>query len=110
MDGRATTSSSRRWPRCATTNTQPSIPQGPPPEEEYSGRSSFDASSGGEYYEDVSENEMSYQDPTMGMNNMNAMNNMGMNPQMNMGQAQGGAQYGVYGNQAGDYLSDFEGR
>jgi transcription factor CRZ1 len=91
-----------------------SIPQGPPPEEEYSGRSSFDASSGGEYYEDVSENEMGYADPSSmaGMNNMNAMNNMGMNQQMNMAQqAHPGAQaYGVYGNQAGDYLSDFEGR
>lgn len=90
-----------------------SIPQGPPPEEEYSGRSSYDASSGGEYYDDMSENEMgSYQDPSM-MEQINNMNQMGMNQGMGMGmaQAQPGAQgYGVYGNQAGDYLSDFEGR
>lgn len=86
-----------------------SMPSGPPPEEDYGGRSSYDASSGGEYYDELSENEMgSYQDPSMGaMNNINAMNNMGQ--QMNMGQAQAGAQ-GFYGNQAGDYLSDFEGR
>lgn len=84
-----------------------SMPQGPPPEEDYSGRSSFEASSGGEYYEDMSDGEMgSYQDPQMG-----GMNNMGMQQNMNM-QAQAGAQGygGVYGNQAGDYLSDFEGR
>ena len=86
-----------------------SIPQGPPPDEDYSGRSSFDASSGGEYYDgDMSENEMgSYQDPQMG-----GMNNMGMQQNMGM-QAQGGAQGyggGVHANQAGDYLSDFEGR
>ena len=77
-----------------------SIPQGPPPEEEYSGRSSFDASSGGEYdYGDLSENDMgSYPDPQMsGMGGM---------------QAQSGAVQnfgGGYGGQ-GDYLSDFEGR
>lgn len=83
------------------------IPQGPPPEEDYSGRSSFDASSGGEYYEDLSEGEMGgYPDPSGGM----GMNQMGMHQGMPM-QAGPGAQYGnVYGNQAGDYLSDFEGR
>ena len=92
------------------------VPQGAPMDEEYSGRSSFDASSGGEYYDDMSENEMgTYPDPSMaGMNNMNAMNNMGMNQQqMHMGQVQPGAQVlgsGAYGNQTGDYLSDFEGR
>ncbi|KAK3714196.1 DNA-binding transcription factor [Vermiconidia calcicola] len=83
------------------------IPQGPPPEEDYSGRSSFDASSGGEYYDDMSENEMgTYQDPHVG----GAMNNLGM--QQNMMQAQAGAQGygGVYGGQTSDYLSDFEGR
>ena len=80
------------------------VPQGPPPEEDYSGRSSFEASSGGEYYEDMSENEMgSYQDPQMG-----GMNNMGMHQGMGI-QAQGGAQsFGGY--QTGDYLSEFEGR
>lgn len=81
-----------------------SVPQGPPPDEDvYSGRSSYDASSGGEYYDDMSENEMgTYQDPQMG-----GMNNMGMQPGMAM-QAQGGAAQG-YGYQQ-DYLSDFEGR
>lgn len=81
------------------------MPQGPPPDEEaYSGRSSFDASSGGEFYEDVSENEMGgYQDSNM--------TGMGMN-QMGSGMPVGGQQnfpsYG--GQQTGDYLSDFEGR
>ena len=89
-----------------------SIPQGPPPEEDYSGRSSFDASSGGEYYEDLSENEMgAYPDPSPQQMGMNQMNQMGMPLGMPM-QAQPGAQ--AYGqgnwNQAGDYLSDFEGR
>ena len=80
------------------------VSQGGPDEDAYSGRSSFDASSGGEYYEDISENEMgSYQDSAMsGMNN-----NMGMNQ---MGGMQPGQQNFGYGNQAGDYLSDFEGR
>ncbi|EMC97639.1 hypothetical protein BAUCODRAFT_130739 [Baudoinia panamericana UAMH 10762] len=96
------------------------MPQGPPPEEEYSGRSSFDASSGGEYYDDMSENEMGgvsgrggYADPGMGGMGMNPMSGMGMGQTMGMGQAQAGGhfQYGVQGgNQAGDYLSDFEGR
>jgi len=90
------------------------VPQGAPMDEEYGGRSSFDASSGGEYYDDMSENEMgTYPDPSMaGMNNMSAMNSMGMNQQqMGVGQVQPGAQgFGGYGNQTGDYLSDFEGR
>ncbi|KAK5138247.1 hypothetical protein LTR08_003308 [Meristemomyces frigidus] len=96
------------------------IPQGPPPEEEvYSGRSSYDASSGGEYYDDMSESELGTypHDPTMaGMNDMNAMNGdigMGQAQQhMNLGQqVQPGAQgLGVYGHQTGDYLSEFEGR
>jgi hypothetical protein len=86
------------------------IPQGPPPEEDYSGRSSFEASSGGEYYDDMSENEMgSYPDPQMG-----GMSNMSMPQSLNQGmgmQAQPGAPgYGGYGNQVGDYVSDFEGR
>ena len=85
------------------------IPQGPPPEEDYSGRSSFEASSGGEYYDDMSENEMgNYQDPQMG-----GMNNMGMPQNMSQGmgmQVQSGAPGYGYGNQVGDYVSDFEGR
>lgn len=81
------------------------VPQGPPPDEEaYSGRSSYDASSGGEFYDDHSENEMGYQDQSMG--GMNNMNHMGMN---NMGNMQ--PHMGAYGGTtAGDYLSDFEGR
>ncbi|KAF7194567.1 C2H2 finger domain transcription factor crzA [Pseudocercospora fuligena] len=81
------------------------VPQGNPPDDEaYSGRSSFDASSGGEYYEDHSENEMGYQDQNMG--GMNNMNHMGMN---NMGGMQ--PQMGAYGGTTtSDYLSDFEGR
>ncbi|KAK4549720.1 hypothetical protein LTR36_005021 [Oleoguttula mirabilis] len=93
------------------------VPSGPPPEEGYGGRSSFDVegSSGGEYYDDMSENEMgTYPDPSMsGMNNnnMSSMNGMGMNQMSDMGQAHAGAQgFGVYGNQAGDYTVDFEGR
>ena len=85
------------------------IPQGPPPEEgDYSGRNSFDGSSGPEYYDDISENEMSgsYQDP----NQMGGMD-MSMNTGMSMPQAQPGAQgFPMYGGQTGDYLSDFEGR
>ncbi|KAK4496549.1 hypothetical protein PRZ48_012529 [Zasmidium cellare] len=82
------------------------VPQGPPEEDAYSGRSSFDASSGGEYYEDISENEMgSYQDSAMGgMNNNMGMNNMGG------GMHTGNQQNFGYGNQATDYMSDFEGR
>lgn len=83
-----------------------SIPQGnPAPEEDYSGRSSFDASSGGEYYDDMSENEMgSYPDPSMGGMSMN-MSGMGM-------QHGNSQQFGshAYGGGTGDYLSDFEGR
>ena len=101
----------QQYPSLATIDWS-TIPQGPPPEEDYSGRSSFDASSGGEYYDEMSENEMGpYQDQQMG-----AMSDMGMQQNMNHGmggmQAQPGAQGygGVYGNQAGDYLSDFEGR
>jgi hypothetical protein len=86
-----------------------SIPQGPPPEEDYSGRSSFEASSGGEYYEDLSESEMGgYPDPNQ---QMGGMNHMGMHQGMPMQAGPGAQAYGgVYGNQAGDYLSDFEGR
>ena len=88
-----------------------SIPQGPPPEEElYSGRSSYDASSGGEYYDDMSEND-NYDPMMAGMNDVNAMNGtLGMS-QTHHHIAQTGAQgLGVYGNSTGDYLSDFEGR
>ena len=81
-------------------------------EEEYSGRSSFDASSGGELYEDLSENEMG--NFNAGMNNINSMNPMGVSHQpMGAAQSQGGAQGfgGPYaGNQTSDYLRDFEGR
>ena len=78
-----------------------SVPQGPPPEEDYSGRSSFEASSGGEYYDDMSENEMgTYQDPVV-------QQQMGMQQQM---QAQAGAQQGYAYQGQQDYLSDFEGR
>ncbi len=85
------------------------IPQGPPPDEDYGGRSSFEASSGNEYYDDLSGDEMGsggYSDSQMsGINSMNMQQAMGM-------QAQGGAQHqGFYGGQStGDYLSDFEGR
>ncbi|KAJ9631888.1 DNA-binding transcription factor [Taxawa tesnikishii (nom. ined.)] len=66
-------------------NGQPSI------EEEYSGRSSFDASSGGEWEGALSEGEMGYSDGGM------------------VRQQQG--QLGVGGwNGGNDYLSDFEGR
>lgn len=84
------------------------IPQGPPPDEDASGRNSFDGSHGGsDYNEDFSENDMSgYSDSNMGgMNNMNNMN-MGMNQMQTNGMQQN--YFG--GNQAGDYLSDFEGR
>ena len=104
-----------------------SIPQGPPPDEEYiSGRSSFEASSGGEYYDDMSENEMgSYQDPNMtGMDSMQQMQQQQQQQQQQMNNAQAQQQpnpgvpatqqhnfgVGVYGNQAGDYMNDFEGR
>lgn len=90
-----------------------SVPQGPPPEEDYGGRSSFDASSGGEYYEDLSENEMGgYPDASMA--GTDAMGDMAVNQQMPMGQAQPRAAqgFGVFagGNQVSDYLSDFDGR
>nr|OQO31904.1 hypothetical protein B0A51_01099 [Rachicladosporium sp. CCFEE 5018] len=72
------------------------LPQGNPPEDDFAGgRSSFDASSGGEYYEDISENEMGdYQQQVNGMG---------------MGQQQ--QQYGhQHIQQPGDYLNGFEGR
>ncbi|CAK4033067.1 Transcriptional regulator CRZ1 [Lecanosticta acicola] len=80
------------------------MPQGPPPDEDaYSGLSSFDASSGGEFYEEVSENEMGgYQDSNMTGMGMNHMSDVPV------GGAQNFSGYG--GHQAGDYLSDFEGR
>lgn len=82
-----------------------SIPQGPPPDEEvYTGRSSFDASSGGEFEYEASEGEMStYNDHNMG--------GMGNNSQMGGMQAPTQNQPGYFQpNGAGDYLSDFEGR
>lgn len=84
-----------------------SIPQGPPPDEEaYSGRSSFDASSGGELHEDLSENEMgSFQRPhDQNMGGMGGQNFGGMQQQQQQQPAQN------FGNQAGDYLNGFEGR
>ncbi|KAM0715654.1 hypothetical protein Q7P37_009152 [Cladosporium fusiforme] len=86
-----------------------SIPQGPPPDEEaYSGRSSFDASSGGELHEDISENEMgSFHRPDQNMGGMGGQN-FGMQQQQQQQQQQQPAQN--FGNQAGDYLNGFEGR
>lgn len=96
----------QQYPALATINWDSMAAGNPPPEEDYSGRSSFDASSGGEYYDDMSENEMgSYPDPTqMGMGMQN-----GMGMPVGAGAPQG---YGVYGGGGGhgDYLSDFEGR
>ncbi|TKA24745.1 hypothetical protein B0A50_05733 [Salinomyces thailandicus] len=98
-------------------------------EEDYSGRSSFDASSGGEFsnYEDLSESEIGHfnshnqsnqnrnhnNDPNMtGMNSMSSMSMGGH--QLGLAQpSPGGAQAfgGPYGGtQSGDYLGDFEGR
>ncbi|KAL1584508.1 hypothetical protein WHR41_07046 [Cladosporium halotolerans] len=78
------------------------IPQGPPPDEEvYSGRSSFDASSGGELHEDLSENEMGAYPADQNMGGMGGHQNFGMQQQSTQG-------FG--GNQAGDYLNGFEGR
>lgn len=95
-----------------------SIPQGPPPEEDYSGRSSFDAaSSGGEYYDDMSENEMgsAYPDPSqMGM--VGGMSQQQQQqPHISSLPTQLASQQGAYGALSGygghgDYLSDFEGR
>ncbi|SMR61053.1 unnamed protein product [Zymoseptoria tritici ST99CH_1E4] len=81
-----------------------SIPTGPPPmeEDEISGRSSFDAgaSSGGEgLYDELSEGEVNMG----GMNGLNHGGGGGMGGQQGQG-------VGYFGNQAGDYLSDFEGR
>jgi hypothetical protein len=83
------------------------IPQGPPPDEDvYGGRSSFDASSGGEYDFDVSEGEMN----TSGYNDQ-SMSGMGNNQQVGGMQNQNQNQQGFFqGNGAGGYLSDFEGR
>ncbi|KAI7056426.1 hypothetical protein KC352_g44375, partial [Hortaea werneckii] len=98
-------------------------------EEEYSGRSSFDAaSSGGEFFDDPSDNEMvpfhhaNANGGASGLNNINSLNPMGLNHHQSMsggvgggggggigGGTQGfGGPYG--GTQSGDYLSDFEGR
>ena len=88
------------------------IPQGPPPDEgDFSGRSSFDASSGGEqFYDDLSEGEIPYPDPTQGGMAM-GMGMPGQHPGMGMQAGPGAPAYGnIYANQAGDYLSDFEGR
>jgi hypothetical protein len=93
--------------------------QGPPPDEEgYSGRSSFDASSGGELHEDLSENEIGgypQSDPNMGgMDSgmgMGMGQNFGMQQQQNprhQQQQQQPAQN--FGSHAADYMNGFEGR
>lgn len=84
-----------------------SIPQGPPPDEEaYSGRSSFDASSGGELHEDLSENEMGTYPPNHNQN----MGGMGMNQGFGMHQQHQQQPAQNFGHQAGDYMNGFEGR
>ena len=94
-----------------------SLPQGPPPDEEaYSGRSSFDASSGGEQlHDDPSENELGTYPPSdpnmgggMGMN-MGQAQNFGMHQHQQQQQQQQPAQ-NFGGGQAGDYMNGFEGR
>ena len=89
-------------------------------EEDYSGRSSFDgaASSGGEFLDEPSDNEMVGYNANGGLNNINSLNPLGLNHHHqsiggggggNGGGTQGfGGPYG--GTQSGDYLSDFEGR
>ncbi|KAI7352784.1 hypothetical protein KC354_g11839 [Hortaea werneckii] len=92
-------------------------------EDEYSGRSSFDgaASSGGEFLDEPSDNEMAGYNSHGGLNNINSLNPMGLNHHhQSMSSAGGGGSGsgsgtqgfgGPYGGtQSGDYLSDFEGR
>lgn len=90
------------------------LPQGPPPDEEaYSGRSSFDASSGGELHEDLSENELgSYPQPNHNMGGMAGGMNMGQNFGMQQQQQQHQQQQPTqnFGSHAADYLNGFEGR
>jgi len=85
--------------------------QGPPPDEEvYSGRSSFDASSGGELHEDLSENEIGtypQSDPNMG--GMGGGMNMGQNFGMQQNQQQQQPTQN-FGSHAADYMNGFEGR
>lgn len=69
------------------------------PEEEYQGRSSFDASSGGEMYDEVSENEM-------GIGSMNV--NGGYRLQQPQQQQHQMNSYS--GHQMGDFTNGFEGR
>jgi hypothetical protein len=84
-----------------------SLPQGPPPDEEaYSGRSSFDASSGGELHEDLSENEIgTYPQSNTHMGGM--AGGMGMGQNFGMQQQQ---QQQNFGSHAADYMNGFEGR
>ncbi|QIW96964.1 hypothetical protein AMS68_002482 [Peltaster fructicola] len=70
-------------------------PQTNIPEEEYAGRSSFDASSGGEMYDEVSENEM-------GIGSMSVNGGYGLQPQHQMNS--------YSGHQMGDFTNGFEGR
>ncbi|KAI7712567.1 hypothetical protein KC322_g3748, partial [Hortaea werneckii] len=94
-------------------------------EEEYSGRSSFDAaSSGGEFFDDPSDNEMAQYHHAnanggAGLNSINSLNPMGLNHHhQSMSSGGGGRGGGTHqgfggpygGTQSGDYLSDFEGR
>jgi hypothetical protein len=86
-----------------------SLPQGPPPDEEaYSGRSSFDASSGGELHEDLSENEIgTYPQSNTNMGGMAGGMGMGQNFGMQQQQQQ---QQQNFGSHAADYMNGFEGR
>lgn len=94
-------------------------------EDEYSGRSSFDgaASSGGEFLDEPSDNEMAGYNSHGGLNNINSLNPMGLNHHHHQSMSSGGGGGGsgsgsgtqgfggpYGGTQSGDYLSDFEGR
>ena len=82
------------------------VAAGPPPDEDYSGRSSFDHSSGGEgYYDDLSEGELPV-DSDQQMSGMPPhMVQQNQYPGISM-PTQAGAQF--YGQR--DYLDNFEGR
>ena len=94
------------------------VPQGPPPDEDaYNGHGSYDASSGGEFYEDVSENEMgNYQDSAMsGMGDLTLGHEPRLPPpspgrKIESDRPPVSTEFAYGRSQAGDYLSDFEGR
>jgi len=98
------------------------LPQGPPPDEldleDYAGRSSFEASSGGEFYDEMSENEMGmdmgmdgYVDPGLpGMQQGQLQAQAGAGQLLHQQQQPGYMYPGVGVQGAGDYLGDFEGR